>query len=44
MLRTRIVATLEETDWNVVLTARALAIPRATLYRKMRRFGITRAR
>jgi transcriptional regulator with GAF, ATPase, and Fis domain len=41
-LRARIVATLEETDWNVVLAARVLGMPRATLYRKMRRFGLAR--
>ncbi|MBX3199224.1 MAG: sigma 54-interacting transcriptional regulator [Labilithrix sp.] len=41
-LRARIVATLEETDWNVVLTSQLLGMPRATLYRKMRRFGLVR--
>jgi len=41
-LRARIGATLEEVDWNVVVAARLLGIPRATLYRKMRRFGIER--
>lgn len=41
-LRARIVATLEETDWNVVLTSQLLGMPRATLYRKMRRFGLAR--
>jgi DNA-binding NtrC family response regulator len=41
-LRARIAATLEETDWNVVLAARVLGMPRATLYRKMRRFGLVR--
>ncbi|AKV00003.1 two component, sigma54 specific, transcriptional regulator, Fis family [Labilithrix luteola] len=41
-LRARIVATLEETDWNVVVASKILGVPRATLYRKMRRFGILR--
>ncbi|MBX3206663.1 MAG: sigma 54-interacting transcriptional regulator [Labilithrix sp.] len=41
-LRARIVATLEETDWNVVHTSQLLGMPRATLYRKMRRFGLAR--
>lgn len=41
-LRTRIATTLEETDWNVVLASRVLGMPRATLYRKMRRFGLVR--
>jgi len=41
-LRARITATLEEADWNVVLAARLLGMPRATLYRKMRLFGIVR--
>ncbi len=41
-LRARIQATLEETDWNVVLVSRLLGIPRATLYRKMRRYELTR--
>ena len=41
-LRTRITTALQETDWNVVTAARLLAMPRATLYRKMRRFKIER--
>ncbi len=41
-LRARITTTLEETDWNVVHASRLLGIPRATLYRKMRRFGLAR--
>jgi serine/threonine-protein kinase PknK len=41
-LRLRIVTALEEADWNVVLAAQLLAMPRATLYRKMTRFGIRR--
>ncbi len=41
-LRTRIVGALEATDWNVVAASRVLEMPRATLYRKMRRFGIVR--
>jgi transcriptional regulator with GAF, ATPase, and Fis domain len=41
-LRARILATLEETDWNVVSASRLLGIPRPTLYRKMRALGIER--
>ncbi len=41
-LRARIVAALEETDWNVVSASRLLGIPRPTLYRKMRALGIER--
>ncbi len=41
-LRAKIVTALEETDWNVVLASRVLGMPRATLYRKMRRFGLVR--
>jgi len=41
-LRARIATALEETDWNVVLASRVLGMPRATLYRKMRRFGLVR--
>jgi len=41
-LRARIVTALEEADWNVVLASRVLGMPRATLYRKMRHFGLVR--
>lgn len=41
-LRTQIANALEEADWNVVVAARTLGMPRATIYRKMRRFGLER--
>ena len=34
------VAALEAADWNVVRAARELAVPRATFYRKLARFGL----
>lgn len=39
---TRIHDTLLANGWNVSRTARALGVPRNTLYRKMRRFGLQR--
>ncbi len=40
--RARVVAALEATRWNVVEVSRSLGIPRATLYRRMRRWGLER--
>lgn len=37
-----ILVTLNEQNWNVARTARLLGISRATLYEKMRKFGIRR--
>jgi two-component system, NtrC family, nitrogen regulation response regulator NtrX len=34
---------LRQRDWNVTETARVLKIPRSSLYKKIERFGITRA-
>jgi two-component system nitrogen regulation response regulator NtrX len=34
---------LRQRDWNVTETARVLKIPRSNLYKKIERFGITRA-
>ena len=36
----RIADALEANRWNVARTARALGIPRATVYRRMRQFGL----
>jgi transcriptional regulator of acetoin/glycerol metabolism len=36
----RIAATLRATGWNVCEVSRTLGIPRATLYRKMKRYGL----
>ncbi|MEM9071557.1 MAG: sigma 54-interacting transcriptional regulator [Myxococcota bacterium] len=38
----RIAAVLEATGWNVSETARQLGIPRNTLYRRMKRYGLHR--
>lgn len=35
---------LREHDWNVAETARALAMPRSNLYKKIERFGLVRER
>ncbi len=35
-------ARLQEHDWNVAETARALKIPRSNLYKKMERYGLSR--
>ena len=37
-----ILTVLEKTDWNKAKTARLLGIDRSTLYRKIRKYGITR--
>jgi two-component system nitrogen regulation response regulator NtrX len=33
---------LEESDWNVTATARAIDTPRSNLYKKMEQYGISR--
>ncbi len=38
----RIRAALEASEWNVVDVSRRLGIPRASLYRKLARYGLTR--
>ncbi|MFO0678655.1 MAG: sigma 54-interacting transcriptional regulator [Polyangiaceae bacterium] len=38
----RIQASLRANDWNVVVTAKELGIPRASLYRKLARYGLAR--
>ncbi|MFZ5895412.1 MAG: sigma 54-interacting transcriptional regulator [Myxococcota bacterium] len=38
--RERIMAALQRTQWNVSLVSRELGIPRNTLYRKLRRYGV----
>jgi transcriptional regulator of acetoin/glycerol metabolism len=37
-----IVLTLQDQNWNVSRTARVLGIARATLYEKLKKYGITR--
>ncbi|MDR2696081.1 MAG: sigma 54-interacting transcriptional regulator [Deltaproteobacteria bacterium] len=37
-----IILTLQDQDWNVTRTARMLGIARATLYEKLKKYGITR--
>jgi len=39
-----ILTALHEQQWNVARTARTLGVSRATLYEKMRKFGIRRSR
>ncbi len=39
--RERLLLALERNDWNVSLTARSLGLARVTLYRRMKRHGIT---
>ena len=41
MERNTILAALKETHWNVTKAARQLNVSRNTLYRKMKRHGIT---
>ena len=38
----QIAAALRAARWNVAEVCRTLAIPRTTLYRKLRRYGLTR--
>jgi two-component system nitrogen regulation response regulator NtrX len=33
---------LEESDWNVTATAKAIETPRSNLYKKMEQYGISR--
>jgi transcriptional regulator of acetoin/glycerol metabolism len=40
--REELVAALEACAWNIARTATTLGISRMTLYRRLRRFGITR--
>jgi two-component system nitrogen regulation response regulator NtrX len=40
--RTFLLARLREHHWNVAETARALAMPRSNLYKKIERYGLTR--
>jgi two-component system NtrC family response regulator len=42
--RASLVAALREHDWNVIETCRDLGIPRASFYRKLRRYRIERPR
>ena len=37
-----LLAKLRAFDWNVSETARALAMPRSNLYKKIERYGLTR--
>jgi DNA-binding NtrC family response regulator len=39
----RILAALRQARWNVSIVSRSLGIPRNTLYRKLKRYGLTRA-
>jgi DNA-binding NtrC family response regulator len=38
-----IILTLQEQQWNVTRSARVLGIARATLYEKLKKYGITRS-
>ncbi len=40
--RTFLLAKLREFNWNITETARAIAVPRSNLYKKMQRYGLTR--
>ncbi|WP_170229181.1 sigma 54-interacting transcriptional regulator [Polyangium fumosum] len=42
--REAILRALADSGWNAALAARSLAIPRATFYRRLERYGITRPR
>lgn len=42
--RAFILARLRENDWNVAETARALAMPRSNLYKKIEKYGLNRER
>ncbi len=42
--RARLASALADNDWNILRTARALGIPRPTLYRYMRLHGLQRPR
>jgi len=39
----RILDALRQARWNVSVVSRSLGIPRNTLYRKLKRYGLTRA-
>ena len=41
--RERILSALRQARWNVSVVARSLGIPRNTLYRKLKRYGLERA-
>jgi transcriptional regulator of acetoin/glycerol metabolism len=40
--RDELVAALDRCGWNIARTATSLGVSRMTLYRRLRRFGITR--
>jgi transcriptional regulator of acetoin/glycerol metabolism len=40
--RDELVAALDASDWNIARTAASLGVSRMTLYRRLRKFGITR--
>lgn len=42
MEKEHIILALRETSWNVTLAARLINVPRATMYRMMRKYGIKR--
>lgn len=43
MEREHLILALRETGWNITLAARLINVPRATMYRMMKRYGIKRS-